>query len=62
MEISSEGIKYGSNSSTKLIISTAAKPKKVLLNGKPISNFVYDSAKKQVSIQIPEGEGGIKIN
>ena len=40
----------------------SSKPKTVLLNGKAISNFTFDSVKKQVSIQIPAGEGLIKIN
>jgi hypothetical protein len=62
LEISPDGIKYGSNAPSNLIISSAAKPKIVLLNGKVVSNFTYDSAKKQVSIQIPVGEGVIKVN
>ncbi|MFA5244024.1 MAG: hypothetical protein WC380_01870, partial [Pedobacter sp.] len=62
LEISSDGIKYGTNTSAKLNITSASKPKTVLLNGKPVSNFTYDNAKKQVSLQIAEGEGLIKIN
>lgn len=62
LEISADGVKYGTNTSAKLNISSASKPKTVLLNGKPLSNFTYDNAKKQVSVQIAEGEGLIKIN
>ena len=62
LEISIDGIKYGSNAPVKLIISSAVKPKIVLLNGKAISNFTFDSVKKQVSIQIQAGEGLIKVN
>ena len=57
-----DGIKYGSNAPAKLIISSAVKPKIVLLNGKAIRNFTFDSVKKQVSIQIQAGEGLIKVN
>ena len=62
LEISIDGIKYGSNAPAKLIISSAVKPKIVLLNGKAISNFTFDSVNKQVSIQIQAGEGLIKVN
>ena len=61
-EWSANGIKYAVSKTAKLIISSSSKPKTVLLNGKAISNFTFDSVKKQVSIQIPAGEGGIKIN
>ena len=61
-EWSANGIKYAVSKTAKLIISSSSKPKTVLLNGKAISNFTFDSVKKQVSIQIPAGEGLIKIN
>ena len=61
LEISLDGIKYGSNAPAKLIISSAVKPKIVLLNGKAISNFTFDSVKKQIIIDAEAGEGIIKI-
>lgn len=62
LEISSEGIKYGTNSAGKLTIASGSKPKAIVLNGKSSGKFTYDSAKKQVIIDIAEGEGLIKIN
>jgi hypothetical protein len=60
-EWSANGIKYAVSKTAKLSISSSSKPKSVLLNGKAISNFTYDNTKKQVSIQIPAGEGVIKV-
>ena len=62
LEISSEGIKYGTNSAGKLTIGSGSKPKAIVLNGKSSGKFTYDSAKKQIIIDISEGEGLIKIN
>ncbi|SDM36031.1 Heparinase II/III-like protein [Daejeonella rubra] len=61
-EISAEGIMYAAGSAAKLSISSARKPGSVLLNGKSVRNFTYDSAKKQISIDVQAGEGVIKVN
>lgn len=61
-EISAEGIKYAAGSDAKLIISSAKKPVSVLLNGKSVRNFTYDSTKKQIKIEVQAGEGLIKVN
>ena len=61
-EWSVDGVKYSVAKNATLSISSARKPKSVLVNGKAIRNFKYDSAKKQVSLEIQAGEGLIKIN
>ena len=61
-EWSADGIKYSVGKNAKLSISSALKPKSVLLNGKAIRNFTYDKAKKQISLEVQAGEGLIKIN
>jgi len=61
-EVSALGIKYATVSAVKLSISSTRKPGSVLLNGKPVRNFTYESAKKQILLEVQAGEGLIKIN
>lgn len=61
-EWSADGIKYAVGKPAKLSISSASKPKSVFVNGMAIRNFTYDSAKKQISLEVEAGEGLIKIN
>ncbi|HQS05769.1 MAG TPA: hypothetical protein PLT16_09045, partial [Daejeonella sp.] len=61
-EWSADGIKYAVGKTSKLSISSASKPKSVLLNGKATRNFSYDKAKKQILLEVQAGEGVIKVN
>ncbi|HQS51578.1 MAG TPA: heparinase II/III family protein, partial [Daejeonella sp.] len=61
-EWSADGIKYAVGKTAKLSISSASKPKSVLLNGKATRNFSYDKAKKQILLEVQAGEGVIKVN
>lgn len=61
-EWSADGIKYAVGKTAKLTISSASKPKSVLLNGKASRNFSYDNTKKQISLEVQAGEGLIKVN
>ena len=57
LELSADGIKYAMEKGGKITISAASKPSSVTLNGAQIRNFVYDSAKKAIVIEVPGGEG-----
>ncbi len=61
-EVSPEGLKYYHNQGGNLIIGAEGKPSSVLLNGRSTENIQYDAEKKEVTVNVPKGEGIIVIN
>ena len=60
-ELSSEGIKYDRSIAGKILIGFSNKPKSVRLNGTFVKDFKYDSKRKEIEIEVPQGNGLLKI-
>jgi len=60
-ELSADSLQYDRSEAGELMIGVASKPSSVMLNGRRIRNFTYDSKARTVAIKTPEGEGVILI-
>ncbi len=61
-ELSGEGIKYDRSVGGKLSIGCAGKPKSVRLNGIVLKDYRYDSQRRVIELNVPQGNGLLKID
>ncbi len=60
-EITPGGMKYYHDAAGMVTIGVAAKPKAVTVNGKAASGWIYDEGKKAVTMELPGGEGAVRM-
>jgi hypothetical protein len=60
-EISASGIKYTAAKATRMEVGSLTRPKAVELNGQKVTAYTYDSGSKLISLNVPSGEGLLKI-
>ena len=61
-ELTSAGMKYYLDATGRVTIGVSSKPKVVMVNGKAVSGVVYEEGKKTVTVELPKGEGEVKID
>ena len=60
-EFCTDSLKYDCDKAGKFTIGAVAKPSSVMINGSPVTNFIYDNKSKAIIIEVPKGEGVIVI-
>jgi hypothetical protein len=60
-ELSADSLRYSRNEPGKFIIGVKNRPSSVMLNGKRVNDFIYSNEHRTIALQVPEGDGTIRI-
>lgn len=60
-EITPGGMKYYHDAAGMVTLGAPTRPKNVTVNGKTVAGAVYDEGKKTVTVELPGGEGMVRV-